>query len=376
MINYFDNASTTYPKADIVYRESMRIYEEVGVNFSRNKSEKSDRAKEVKSTLIKNIRKIAATTGEVILNSSSTFSLNEIILGLDYSEIKTVYISPFEHNAVYRAVVEAQKRYGFDLEIIRFDRYELDESDLELKFLSKKPDLVICLHASNVFGNILPIEKIFSMSKDRGGITVLDASQTMGLLDMTEISDLCDFITFAGHKTLYGPSGIGGYIYNNKDVKLKPLLFGGTGIKSEEIDMPEDMPERYEAGSPNILGMIGLYLSTKWILEMGMEKIREKEEGNYERLKEILCEYEDELEIYLPENSVGIISITSEEYTPQELGNILEADEIYVRTGMHCSPLAHKHMGTEASGAVRFSVSCFNREEEFERLEEVLEEIL
>jgi selenocysteine lyase/cysteine desulfurase len=376
MINYFDNASTTYPKADIVYRESMRIYEEIGVNFSRNKSEKSVQAKDIKDTLIKNIKEIASTTGEVILNSSSTLSLNEIILGLDYSNIKTVYISPFEHNAVYRAVVEAQKRYEFDLEIIKFDRYELDESDLELKFLSKKPDLVICLHASNVFGNILPIEKIFTMVKERGGITVLDASQTMGLLDMSKISNLCDFITFAGHKTLYGPSGIGGYLYNNRDIKLKPLLFGGTGIKSEEIDMPEDMPERYEAGSPNILGMIGLYLSTRWILEIGMEKIRAKEEENYERLKEILCEYEDELEIYLPEKSVGIISITSEDHTPQELGNVLEADDIYVRTGMHCSPLAHKHMGTEENGAVRFSVSYFNRNEEFERLEEVLEEIL
>jgi selenocysteine lyase/cysteine desulfurase len=373
---YFDNAATTYPKPKKVYDNTMSIYQNLGLNFSRNRSSKSKEAAQIKDNLKSNIQKILCCDGEVILNSSATFSINEIIFGLDYSNIRTVYISPFEHNAVYRSIKEAQKRYGFDLEIIKFQEYSLDYEDLELKFLSKKPDLIICLHASNVFGNILPIKSIFSKGREYGATTLLDASQTAGLLDFSKISSLCDFIVFAGHKTLYGPSGIGGYIYNDKNIKLNPLLYGGTGIKSEEKDMPIDIPERYEAGSPNILGIIGLKISTDWIISKGRDKILQREKENYSRLLEVLEEYADELKIYSPEENVGIISVTSDEYTPQELGSILDADNIHVRIGMHCSPIAHKHMGTEKSGTIRFSVSYFNTNNDFKKLKEILNEII
>jgi selenocysteine lyase/cysteine desulfurase len=373
---YFDNAATTFPKPKEVYDNTMSLYQNLGINFSRNRSSKSKEASQIKDNLKSNIQKILCCDGDVILNPSATFSINEIIFGLDYSHIKTVYISPFEHNAVYRSVLEAQKRYEFNLEIIKFQEYSLDYEDLELKFLSKNPDLIICLHASNVFGNILPVKHIFSKGREYGATTLLDASQTAGLLDFSEISSLCDFIVFAGHKTLYGPSGIGGYIYNNKNIKLIPLLYGGTGIKSEEKEMPLDIPERYEAGSPNILGIIGLYLSTNWILKTGIENIRKIENENYNKLKEVLVEYKDEISIYLPQESVGIISVISEEYTPQELGNVLEADDIHIRIGMHCSPLAHKHMGTEKNGTIRFSTSYFNGSKDFKELCAVLSEVL
>jgi selenocysteine lyase/cysteine desulfurase len=372
---YFDNAATTYPKPKEVYNETMNIYQDLGLNFSRNNSSKSKEASTLKESLKFNIQQILSSKGEVILNPSATFSLNEIIFGLDYSSIKTVYISPFEHNAVYRSIKEAQKRYGFDLEIIKFQEYSLDYEDLELKFLSKKPDLIICLHASNVFGNILPIKSIFSKGREYGATTLLDASQTAGLLDFSNISDLCDFIVFAGHKTLYGPSGIGGYIYNNKNIQLNPLLYGGTGIKSEEIEMPKDTPERYESGSPNILGIIGLKISTDWIIATGIDKILKKEKENYSRLLDVLEEFEWDISIFSPENSVGIVSITAKDYSPQEIEMMLNDSNVSVRTGMHCSPLAHKHMGTDEKGTIRFSVSYFNENSDFEKLEEVFEDI-
>ncbi len=370
---YFDNAATTFPKPEEVYEKTMRVYRDLGFNFSRNRSSKSKEASILKENLKSNIRHLLSSQGEVILNPSATFSLNEIIFGLDYSTIKTVYISPFEHNAVYRSIKEAQKRHGFDLEIIKFQEYQLDCAELQLKFLSKKPDLVVCLHASNVFGNILPVKEIFLKSKEYGAITVLDASQTAGLLDFSDVSDFCDFIVFAGHKTLYGPSGIGGYVYNNNSIKVNPILYGGTGIKSEEEDMPEDIPERYEAGSPNILGIIGLKISTDWIISKGRDKILQREKESYSRLLEVLKEYE--LTIYSPKESVGIVSVTSDEYTPQELEILLNENEVSVRTGMHCSPLAHKHMKTGENGTIRFSVSYFNEDYDFEKLEEVFENI-
>lgn len=373
---YFDNASTTFPKVEAVYDKTMEIYKNLGVNFTRNRSSKSEEASNIKKILVKNLKKIFSSNGEIILNSSATFSLNEILRGLEYTNIKNVYISPFEHNAVYRTIKDLQEIYEFNLNIIKFNEFDLDKSNMELQFMSQKPDLIISTHASNVFGNIIDVESIFKVGKEYDSITVLDSAQTTGLLDFSNISSLCDFIVFAGHKTLYGPSGIGGYLYNSKDIILKPLLYGGTGIKSEELDMPTDLPERYEAGSPNLMGMIGLKLSTDWVLEIGIENIRKKEEKNYKRLIELLEEYEYDLSFKIAEKNVGVVSITANDYTPQELGNILEGYDIYTRTGMHCSPLAHKHMGTDENGTIRLSVSYFTREEDFEKLEEVSEEIL
>lgn len=372
---YFNNAATTFPKPKELYENTMKIYEDLGINFTRNRSTKSKEAFKLKDDLKANLKELLSSKGEVIINTSATFSLNEIIFGLDYSKIKTVYISPFEHNAVYRPILEAQRIHDFDLEIIKFNEFILDEKDLELKFMSKNPDLVICTHASNVFGNILPIHKIFDEVKKYNGITVLDAAQTAGLLGFSNISKLCDFIVFAGHKTLYGPSGIGGYILNDKDIILKPLLYGGTGIKSEEVDMPIDLPERYEAGSPNILSIIGLKISTDWILSIGREKILKKEKENYLKLMEVFREFGWDIKIFSPEESVGIISITTNDYTPQEFETLLDSNNISVRTGMHCSPIAHKQIGTDTSGTTRFSVSYFNKEEDFKELEKLLEEV-
>lgn len=374
-IVYFDNASTSYPKFERLYKETMNIYEKCGVNFSRNNSDKSKDAKSIKENLIKNIKYIFATKNEVILNSSATFSLNEIILGLNYTNIKTVYISPFEHNSAYRVLKKILREKNIDLKILKFDGFKLDYENMKLQFMSKKPDLIVCTHASNVFGNILPIEEIFREGKKYSAITILDSTQTAGVLDFSEISKISDFIVFAGHKNLYGPSGIGGYIYN-KNISLNPLLYGGTGINSEDEDMPEELPERFEAGSPNILGMIGLKISTDELLKIGIEDIKTKKQENVRALYDILEEYSYDLKILSDrENNIGVISIEANDYTPQELENILGDEGIVTRRGLHCAPLAHRHMGTDKNGTLRLSVGYFNDEEDLDKLRQILESI-
>ncbi|MEG0235350.1 MAG: aminotransferase class V-fold PLP-dependent enzyme [Cetobacterium sp.] len=374
-ITYFDNASTSYPKFERFYTETMALYENCGVNFSRNDSDKSKDGKSIKENLIKNIKYIFATKNEVILNSSATFSLNEIILGLDYTNIKTVYISPFEHNSVYRVLKKVVKEKNIDLKILKFSGFNLDFENMKLQFMSKKPDLIVCTHASNVFGNILPIENIFREGKKYSAITVLDSTQTAGVLDFLEISKISDFIVFAGHKNLYGPSGIGGYIYN-KNISLKPMLYGGTGINSEDEDMPEELPERFEAGSPNVLGIIGLKISTDELLRIGIEDIKIRKQENITALYDLLEEYSYDLKILSDrENNVGVISIEANDYTPQELESIFNDEGIVTRRGLHCAPLAHKHMETEKSGTLRLSVGYFNDEEDLNKLREVLESI-
>lgn len=372
---YYDNASTTYPKFNRVYDGTMELYKEIGINFTRNSSDKSKNAKEIKKTLINNIKNIFSTKNEVILNSSATFSCNEIILGLNYKNIKTIYISPFEHNSVYRVIKKVAKEKNIELKILKFKEFELDIEDMNLQFLSQKPDLIILNHASNVFGNILPILDIFEAGKKYDAITVLDASQTGGVLDFSEISEIADFIVFAGHKNLYGPSGIGGYIYNKK-ISLKPLLYGGTGIKSEDEEMPEELPERFEAGSPNILGMIGLKIATDELLEIGIENIKSKKEQNFKKLYELLEEYSYDIKIHSEkEKNIGVLSITGFDYSPQELEEIMNDNEIITRRGMHCAPLAHHHIGTQDGGTLRFSVGYFNSDNDLEVLKEILDSI-
>ncbi|MGL4988328.1 MAG: aminotransferase class V-fold PLP-dependent enzyme [Cetobacterium sp.] len=372
---YFDNASTTYPKFDRVYDESMIRYRELGINFTRNNSDKSKNAKAIKDSLVCNIKEIFSTKNEVILNSSATFSLNEIISGLNYENIETIYISPFEHNSVYRVVKKVAREKNIDVKVLKFDGFNFNLEDIKLQFISQKPDLVLCNHASNVFGNILPVLEIFREAKVYDAITVLDASQTAGVSDFSEISPISDFIVFAGHKNLYGPSGIGGYIYNKK-IDLSPLLYGGTGIKSEDEDMPEELPERFEAGSPNILGMIGLQIATEELLKVGIENIRAKKIMNFNKLYDLLEEYSYDLKIHSErENNIGVLSITGVHYSPQELEELLNDNDIASRRGMHCAPLAHNHIGTKDGGTLRLSVGYFNSDDDFEGLRDALDSV-
>lgn len=372
---YLDNASTTYPKMPSFYDKTMLQYKDMGINFSRNNSDKSKEGINIKESLTNNIKKIFSSQSyQVILNSSATFSLNEILTGLDYNKIKNIYVSPFEHNSVVRVLKKIQKENDINIIVLKFNNFILDEEDMRLNFISKTPDLIVINHASNVFGNILPVELIFNEGKKYNAITVLDASQTGGVLDFSSISPLSDFIVFAGHKNLYGPSGIGGYLFN-KNINLNPMLYGGTGIKSDDEDMPSDIPEKFEAGSPNTLGIIGLKIATDELLDIGIENIREKKEKLLEALYETLSEFDYDLKIESNiENNIGIISITGISYSPQELEIMLNEHDVIVRSGLQCAPAAHKHMGT-SNGSLRFSVGYFNTDEDIIKLKDILDEI-
>ncbi len=372
---YLDNAATTFPKPDRVYENSIEAYRKIGVNFSRNNSKESLEILTLIQRIRENILTIAfgEQIGEVVFSDSATTSINIVLQGLDYRNIKNVYISPFEHNAVYRTILYLKEKFLFNLEIIPFNEFELDIYRTELKFLSKAPDLVVCTHSSNVFGNILPIDKIFEMAKEYNSITVLDSAQTLGLIPMSRLSD---FIIFSGHKKLYGFTGIGGFIILNKRVEITPLIYGGTGIKSEEEKMPNSIPEKFEVGTQNIIGLLSLLESTEWIIETKSENINIKKNENYLKLLKILNKYSNSIDIYVPENNIGIISIVPKKMTVSQLEIVLDKNNVTGRSGLHCSPLAHNHIGTTNSfGTYRFSVSYFNSDEEFEKLDNIFTNI-
>lgn len=379
---YFDNAATTFPKPNKVYEDMDMNYRSFGVNAGRSSYKLAREA----SNLISETRKKLATLvnydqeEKVIFSSSATIALNQIIGGLDWDENKTVYVTPFEHNAIMRPLNYIKDKFNIQIEIIPFDpvTFELDIAELNLKFSRNFPDFIFMSHVSNVTGFVLPVEEIIQASEQYNSVVVLDCSQSMGLIPIDVKKIKADYFVFAGHKTLYGPFGIGGFIDNSK-VKLSEVITGGTGSDSLNLKMPDIYPGKYEAASPNILSIAGLHSALDWINDIGIDNIREKEikltKDLIEGLKDI-----DEIKMYLPknlDNHVGIVSFNLENYNPDELGQILDEDfNIAVRTGYHCAPLIHDFLNTvERNGTVRLSLSYFNSDEEVEYVIKCLKEL-
>ena len=201
-------------------------------------------------------------------------------------------------------------------------------------------------------------------------------SQSAGLVDCDVGLSTFDFAVFAGHKTLYGPTGISGFVMN-PEIKLPSVLFGGTGTESANQDMPDGLPERFEMGTLNISGIAGLNAALKWNKEIGIEAISQKEDENRNKLVSILQKY-DWLKIvgYVTGNRyVGIASCLVNGISSDSAGTIFNEQGIAVRTGLQCAPLAHKFLNTFPAGTIRFSVSYFTSNEDFEELKAALEYI-
>lgn len=377
---YFDNAATTFPKPECVYSFMDSFYRKHGGNAGRGQYKISAEASKMAAETRTFLQKILSCPNkDVIFAPGATFALNMVIQGLlsDIEKTKNVYISPFEHNSVTRVLHHFEKLGKINVHQLFFSsKFEYEIEKINAQFEQNPPDIVIVSHASNVIGLVAPVLKIFAAAKKFGAATVTDMAQTAGLVPLDTASELVDFAVFAGHKTLYGPFGTGGFV-KSKLVNLEPILFGGTGVESANQDMPENIPSRYEMGSQNICALAGLHAASQWFLQ-NMEEIRATEEKNHQRLLEILNRY-DFVKIVGPADRfaestkcIGVVSTLFEGYSAEDIGNVFDEQEIAVRTGLQCSPLAHKFLGTFPAGTVRFSIGYFTSEEDFCALEKTL----
>lgn len=375
---YFDNAATTFPKPEEVYQSMDSFQRQTGGSFGRgNYGFASSMKGIVDETRLLILNLLHCPAKKVIFEPSATISLNIIIQGLIRQEAKNIYISPFEHNAVTRTL-----HYYETLGQIKVNQLhvapnlEFDLQRIRFQFEDNRPDLVIVSHASNVIGLVAPVDEIFRIAKEYGAITVLDMSQSAGLVDCDLSKDYFDFAVFAGHKTLLGPTGISGFVMK-PDFELEPVFFGGTGFESANQQMPHSLPERFEFGTLNAVGVAGLNASVKWILEQGIDAIARKEKLNREHLIELLSSYEF---ISLVGNVngrkyVGIVSCLLQGISSDTAGQLFSERNISVRTGLHCAPLAHQFLKTFPSGTIRFSVNCFTNSEDFMELKSALDDI-
>lgn len=375
---YFDNAATTYPKPEIVYASMDQFYRLNGANAGRGRYNLAQSA----NALIGETRALVqellhCPAKQVVFTPTATIALNIIIQGLICKGAQTIYISPFEHNAVTRTLhhfEEAGTISVHQLTVSHDMKYDLDR--IRYQFESERPDLVIVSHASNVFGLIAPVTEICSLAKNFDATTVIDMAQTAGLVDCNLGLNVFDFAVFAGHKTLYGPTGISGFIMDPA-IDLPPVIFGGTGFESANQNMPKSLPERYEMGTMNISGIAGLNAALKWGLDQGIEAIWEKEQEHRKKLIELLQEYWFIKIVgnYPGCNYVGIVSCLIEGISSDSAGEVFDRCGIAVRTGLQCAPLAHQFVGTHPAGTIRFSVGYFTSEDDFTELRQALDYI-
>lgn len=373
---YFDNAATTFPKPEEVYQFMDTFYRECGVNVGRGQHKLAAKA----AALVAETRRLLLDLNHcpnkvVIFTPSATEALNLILRSLICKDNLNIYTTPFEHNAVIRVINYAAQTYKVGVIALAFDKetYKYDIERIKYQFAENRPDVVIVSHASNVCGVIAPIAEICVLSKRYGATNVIDMCQTMGLIATDLNNDNIDYTVFAAHKTLYGSLGLGGFIMN-PDAHPEPLLYGGTGTDSANPLLTDVLPDRFEAGSPNIQAIAGLNASLKWIHRVGINTICEKEKVNHKQLVDLLLQY-DNIKIVSPLDAtlgIGVISAVFARYSSDNIGQILSERDVAVRTGLHCAPDAHRFLGTFPAGTVRFSVGYFNTDDDFDRLEGVL----
>ncbi|MDQ2087093.1 aminotransferase class V-fold PLP-dependent enzyme [Herbivorax sp. ANBcel31] len=380
---YFDNAATTYPKPDIVYCTMDNFYRNYGFSAGRGQYPQTVQVSKVITDTREKLKKLfnCLPHQEVVFTSSATEAINIILQGIDWSKIKNVYITHFEHNAVLRVLHQIK---NININYIKTEKevknnkvsLSFDLENIKYQFQDNKPDLVVMTHASNVCGLVVPIEEIASLAKEYDAYVVVDCAQTAGLLNINFNKLRADHIIFAGHKTLYGPLGIAGFTVSNKS-NLKPLMYGGTGVDSANMELPIEIPQKFEVGSQNTYAIAGLNASLDWIDNIGRVNIENKEKKLFYDMLSVFEQYPN-ITVFSSaskDKQLGILSCTFEDYQSGSIGQVLSQNNIAVRTGLHCAPEAHKFMGTSPGGTVRFSLGYFNDNNDIIKLNNIIEQI-
>lgn len=377
---YFDNSSTSFPKAPNVGRAMCAFIEEGAFNINRGGYEG---AYEVGSSVLETRELLkelfnCSNSKNVIFTPSVTYSLNYFIKGY-LKPGDHVIVSSVEHNAVMRPLIQMEK-LGLEIDIVECDEEGSVNSDDFIPYIKENTKAIITTHVSNVCGTILPIRDIGALCKKHNLIYVVDTAQSAGIIEIDMVKDNIDFLAFTGHKGLLGPQGIGGFIISDKLTgKITPIISGGTGSMSDSEEIPTFLPDRFESGTMNLPGIIGLHQALIYLKENGIDNIRNEKmqitKYFLERIKEI-----DNVKIAGKKDikdRLGVISLDFKDVDNSIVAFYLSSKyNIMTRVGLHCAPRAHKTLGTFPQGTVRFSFSHFNTKEEVDICIDAIKTIL
>jgi cysteine desulfurase family protein len=377
---YFDNGSTSWPKAPNVAEAMAGLLANGAFNINRGNYEGAYEVEGLVLDTRDQLAKLfhAEDSRSVIFTPGITYSLNYFIKGFLQSG-DHVLISGMEHNGVMRPLKQMEA-YGVTYDIVKTE----EDGSLKPEFVEKgirsNTRAVVMLHASNVCGTVIPIREIGEICKRRRLFFAVDTAQSAGTIpvDMKEYG--IDFLAFTGHKGLLGPQGIGGFLISKElDECMKPFIAGGTGSQSDSYDMPETLPDKYESGTLNLPGIIGLHAALVYMEETGLETIHRKK---MELTRYFLEQVSDFPNIRIVgkkglEDRVAVVSLDF-----LKMDNAMAAFElerqygVMTRVGLHCAPLAHQTLRTWPRGTVRFAFGAKNTKEEIDRCVEGIRSVL
>ncbi|MDR4508152.1 MAG: aminotransferase class V-fold PLP-dependent enzyme [Candidatus Brocadiaceae bacterium] len=375
---YLDNAATTFPKPDIVYREMDIFYRSAGANPGRAGYTIAISAEKK----IEETRSIIAQffgvkdPNRLILTFNATDAINMGIKGL-LKPGDHVITTHLEHNAVARVLSGLEKRRG--VLVSRVDNSSdgfIDPHDIK-QMVTSKTRLIVMSHATNVLGTIQDIEEAGRIARENELFFMVDAAQSAGVCDIDVTRFFIDMLAFTGHKGLFGPTGTGG-LYVGERINLDPWREGGTGAISDETSQPELLPYKLESGTPNVSGIAGLQAGVEYVLAKTRKEISTHEKRLADKLVHVLV-HDERFIVYGSKNranTVSIVSINLKGYKPTEVCAILDQSfSVAVRPGLHCAPGTHKKMGTFPEGTLRISPGFFNTEEDIDCLISALNKI-
>lgn len=365
---YLDNACTTFPKPSEVPASMSDFISNHGVNINRGSYSPAYDMEELVYTTRLWLAELFnyPDCKNVIFTANVTTSLNMVIKGL-LKPGDHVLVSSMEHNAVMRPLVQLTQ-YG-----ITFDRIPCTiEGELHLTALAElvKPETraIIMTHASNVCGTMMPLAEVGAFCHDHGLLFIVDSAQTAGVVPIDMAAMHIDALCFTGHKGLLGPQGIGGFIVTDAVADaMTPLIAGGTGSVSHTEEMPDFLPDKFESGTLNLPGIVGLHASLAYIRKVGLDAICQKEMALTERFLHGIRDIPGLAIVGKKDttNRTAVVSITATNQDNAIVAQELEDQYgIMTRVGLHCAPSAHKTLGTFPSGTIRFSFGHYNTADE------------
>ena len=376
---YFDNGSTSYPKAPGVGKAMADLMEEGAFNINRGNYEG---AYEVAGKVLETRELLAElfhakSSKQVVFTPGITYSLNFLIKGL-LKPGDHVLVTGLEHNAVMRPLKQ-MVTLGVSYDILPTDCEGMISAAEAETMIRKETKLMVVLHASNVCGTLVPIEELGEVCKKYGVYFAVDTAQSAGTVPVDMQKAHIDFLAFTGHKGLLGPQGIGGFLISEElDQEMTPLIAGGTGSISDSLEMPAMLPDKYESGTLNLPGIIGLHAALSHLKDVGIEKIHAKKMELTEYLLKGLKDISGIRVVGRQDlkDRVAVVSLDFENYDNAMVAFDLESDYgIMTRVGLHCAPIAHKSLGTYPQGTVRIAFSADNTIAEIDVLLKALKEL-
>jgi cysteine desulfurase / selenocysteine lyase len=374
---YLDNAATSHPKPQSVYETVDHVLRNISANPGRSGHKMAAQADRIIFEARESIAKLFGIehSDRIVFTSNATGALNLAIQGLLEPGDHCITTS-MEHNSVVRPLhflsqsdVHVDKIHATSEGVVSPEQFR--------RAINPRTKLLVLTHASNVIGTITPIAEIIRVAHDAGVPVLVDAAQTAGSVPINVAELGVDLLACPGHKGLYGPQGTG-FLYIAPHLSPKPILFGGSGSRSDKEEMPDFLPDRYEAGTLNTPGIAGLGAGVEFLLQAGVECVRAHEAMLCRRLAEGLSNIRG-VRVYGvtdPEKRSSVVLFDMDGLDPAEIGDRLDGEfGIAARVGLHCAPDAHKTMGTYPIGGVRLSPGYFNTEEDIDRTIEAVSAI-